>query len=175
MSEFVQGAAEVGSLTRFPPRSLQRILPVPARPRLVRSGWSCPLQPVYCGRVSLVPQAKADSSRGDSLWFRFGYVAIGLPSSLEVTNGPLANLTGGVIFPITLNRLFIEIGFRNTVLTTAGMSAVLFFPAWFIVKARLPPKGPVPWRNARLPWKEGRYTVFVLGVAMIWLNYFTPL
>jgi len=81
---------------------------------------------------------------------------------------------GGVIFPIVLNRLFVMIGFRNAVLTSAGMSAVLFFPSWFTIKSRLPPKRSTPWSHAALPWKEGRYTVFVLGVAMIWFNYFTP-
>jgi hypothetical protein len=82
----------------------------------------------------------------------------------------LSDHSGGVIFPIVLNRLFGMIGFRNAVLTVAGMSAVLFFPSWFTIKSRLPPKRSTPWSHAVLPWKETRYTVFVLGVAMIWLK-----
>ncbi|GHJ87266.1 hypothetical protein NliqN6_3668 [Naganishia liquefaciens] len=81
---------------------------------------------------------------------------------------------GGVLLPIMLSRLFPQIGFRNSVLALAGVATVLFLPSWFTVKARLPPKKGVPWSHVTKPWKEVRYTVFVLGVAMVWMNYFSP-
>ncbi|KAJ9113518.1 hypothetical protein QFC20_001869 [Naganishia adeliensis] len=62
----------------------------------------------------------------------------------------------------------------NPVLILAGVATVLFLPSWFTVKTRLPPKKGVPWSHVGNPWKETRYTVFVLGVAMVWLNYFSP-
>ncbi|KAJ9100554.1 hypothetical protein QFC21_003597 [Naganishia friedmannii] len=78
---------------------------------------------------------------------------------------------GGVLLPIMLSRLFPRIGFRDSVLVLAGLSTVLFLPAWFTVKARLPPKKGIPWSHAINPWRETRYTVFVLGVALVWLNF----
>jgi MCP family monocarboxylic acid transporter-like MFS transporter 10 len=69
-----------------------------------------------------------------------------------------------------LSRLFPQLGFRNSVLVLAGVATVLFLPSWFTVKARLPPKKGVPWSHVTKPWKETRYTVFVLGVALVWMK-----
>lgn len=77
---------------------------------------------------------------------------------------------GGVLLPIMLSRLFPQIGFRNSVLVLAGVATILFLPSWFTVKARLPPKKGVPWSHVTKPWREARYTVFVLGVAMVWMK-----
>lgn len=77
---------------------------------------------------------------------------------------------GGVLFPIILSRLFPRLGFKRTVLIVAGMAAALFLPAWFTIKARLPPKESIPFRHAYKPWREGRYAIFVLGVALIWMK-----
>lgn len=77
---------------------------------------------------------------------------------------------GGVLLPIMLSRLLPRLGFRDSVLILAGVATVLFLPSWFTVKTRLPPKKGVPWSHAVIPWKETRYTVFVLGVALVWLK-----
>lgn len=77
---------------------------------------------------------------------------------------------GGVIFPIVLSSLFPRLGFRKTVLVLAGMAGFLFLPSWFTVRARLPPKQSIPWSHAGRPWKETKYSVYVAGVALIWLK-----
>lgn len=77
---------------------------------------------------------------------------------------------GGVIFPIVLSQLFPRLGFRKTVLVLAGMAGFLYLPSWFTVRARLPPKQSIPWKHAGRPWKEGKYAVYVAGVALIWLK-----
>lgn len=74
------------------------------------------------------------------------------------------------MFPITLSRLFPHLGFRNTVLVVAGMAGVLFLPSWFTVRARLPPKKNIELREAGRCAREGKYVVFVGGVALIWLK-----
>ncbi|KAJ9122392.1 hypothetical protein QFC22_001814 [Naganishia vaughanmartiniae] len=102
-------------------------------------------------------------------WFVL-FVQFGITVGLILCGSGL----GGVLLPIMLSRLFPRIGFRDSVLVLAGVSTVLFLPAWFTVKARLPPKKGIPWSHAINPWKETRYTVFVLGVALVWLNYFSP-
>lgn len=35
--------------------------------------------------------------------------------------------------------------FRDAMLIIAGMNAVLMFPTWFLLKARLPPRTPPPF------------------------------
>ncbi|WVR05290.1 hypothetical protein IAU60_002303 [Kwoniella sp. DSM 27419] len=80
----------------------------------------------------------------------------------------------GVIYPIALKRLFDELSFRNSMLIIAGMNAVLMFPAWFFLKARLPPRSPPPLKSLLGPWKDARYTCLVLGSCFVMMNFFAP-
>ncbi|KAK8869646.1 hypothetical protein IAR55_000214 [Kwoniella newhampshirensis] len=80
----------------------------------------------------------------------------------------------GVIYPIALKRLFDETSYRNTLLIIAAMNAVLMFPAWFYLKARLPPRAPPPLRSLLGPWKDIRYTCLVAGSCLVMLNFFSP-
>ncbi|WWC69344.1 uncharacterized protein I206_103282 [Kwoniella pini CBS 10737] len=80
----------------------------------------------------------------------------------------------GVIYPIGLKRLFDELDFRNAMLIIAGMNAVLMFPAWFFLKARLPPRSPPPLKSLKGPWKEPRYTCLVLGSCLVMMNWLSP-
>jgi MCP family monocarboxylic acid transporter-like MFS transporter 10 len=52
-------------------------------------------------------------------------------------------------------------------LIIAGMNAVLMFPAWFILKARLPPRTPPPLRSLLGPWRETRYACLVIGSSLL--------
>ena len=93
---------------------------------------------------------------------------------------------GGIVYPVALKKLFEQLsmwkwfdstlslmtvsGFRDSILIIAGMNAVLMFPAWFFLKARLPPRRPPPVREMRHPWKEARYTCLVLGSALVMMK-----
>ncbi|ODN83254.1 hypothetical protein L202_01428 [Cryptococcus amylolentus CBS 6039] len=81
---------------------------------------------------------------------------------------------GGIIYPVALKKLFEKLSFRDSILIIAGMNAVLMFPAWFFLKARLPPRQPPPYRDMRRPWKEARYTCLVAGSALVMMNVFSP-
>ncbi|WWC60977.1 uncharacterized protein I303_103554 [Kwoniella dejecticola CBS 10117] len=80
----------------------------------------------------------------------------------------------GVIYPIALKRLFDELHFRNAMLIIAGLNAFLMFPAWFFLKARLPPRSPPPLKSLTGPWKEPRYTCLVLGSCLVMMNWLSP-
>ena len=94
----------------------------------------------------------------------------------------------GVIYPIALNRLTLELSslrfsmtdvhfadlildFRDAVLIIAGINAILMFPSWFTLKARLPPRTSPPFKSLRLPWRESRYACLVIGSSFIMAKY----
>ncbi|ADV19523.1 hypothetical protein I305_03094 [Cryptococcus gattii E566] len=81
---------------------------------------------------------------------------------------------GGIVYPVALKKLFEQLNFRDSILIIACMNAVLMFPAWFFLKARLPPRRPPPVREMKRPWKEARYTCLVLGSALVMMNVFSP-
>lgn len=64
-------------------------------------------------------------------------------------------------------RELIRAAFRNTILILAGMNALLMLPSWFFLKARLPRRQPPPLRALKMPFKETRYLMLVLGSVMI--------
>lgn len=72
---------------------------------------------------------------------------------------------GGVLYPIMLERLFGQIGYRNTMLFVGGLNFVLMAPGVFWMKTRLPPRSPPPWSAMKVPWKDIRYVVHVIGAA----------
>ncbi|WWD16091.1 hypothetical protein CI109_100516 [Kwoniella shandongensis] len=80
----------------------------------------------------------------------------------------------GVIYPIALKKLFDQTSYRNTLLIIAGMNAVLMLPAWFYLKARLPPRAPPPLKSLLGPWKDIKYTCLVIGSCIVMLNFFSP-
>ncbi|WWD01292.1 hypothetical protein V866_008235 [Kwoniella sp. B9012] len=80
----------------------------------------------------------------------------------------------GVIYPIALKRLFDELNFRDAMLIIAGMNAILMFPAWFFLKARLPPRSPPPLKSLKGPWLESKYTCLVLGSCLVMMNWLSP-
>ncbi|WRT67263.1 uncharacterized protein IL334_004230 [Kwoniella shivajii] len=80
----------------------------------------------------------------------------------------------GVIYPIALKRLFDELNFRDAMLIVAGMNAVLMFPAWFFLKARLPPRSPPPLKSLLGPWKQPRYACLVAGSSLVMMNWLSP-
>ncbi|WVQ78583.1 hypothetical protein IAT38_000669 [Cryptococcus sp. DSM 104549] len=81
---------------------------------------------------------------------------------------------GGVVYPVALKKLFEQLSFRDSILIIAGISGALMLPAWFFLKARLPPRHPPPFSALKGPWKEARYTCLVAGSWMVMLNLFTP-
>lgn len=74
----------------------------------------------------------------------------------------------------TCHEINLTVGFRDTVLIIAGMNAVLVAPTWVIVKARLPPRHPMPFSGLFMTLTEARFMCFVLGVCLVWCNFFTP-
>ncbi|KAK4686394.1 hypothetical protein P7C73_g3739, partial [Tremellales sp. Uapishka_1] len=80
---------------------------------------------------------------------------------------------GGVIYPIALKRLLGELSFRNSILVIAGMNAVLLFPSWFYLRARLPPRTPPPWITLLGPWQEADYLFLGIGAFIFTIKWVT--
>jgi MFS family permease len=73
---------------------------------------------------------------------------------------------GGIIYPIMIERLLGQFGYRNTMLTLAGFNFMLMLPSVFFMKARLPPRAPPPLSYLKRPWKEPRYCFLVAASAL---------
>ena len=52
-------------------------------------------------------------------------------------------------------------------LVMAGTNAVLLLPSWFYLKSPYPPSGAFKMRSIWLAWKDVRYTLLMLGLALL--------
>jgi len=92
---------------------------------------------------------------------------------------------GGVIYPIAIKRLIdqlselsklrislqrllsVDLDFRDALLIIAGMNAALMLPSWWLLKARLPPRKPLPLNSLLIPWADQRYACLTIGSTLI--------
>ncbi|BEI86488.1 hypothetical protein CcaverHIS002_0607750 [Cutaneotrichosporon cavernicola] len=81
---------------------------------------------------------------------------------------------GGVLYPIILEQLFRQIGYRNTMLFVGGLNFCLMAPGIWWMKTRLPPRAPPKWSAMKAPWKDIRYVVHVIGAALFGMNVLSP-
>ncbi|TXT04134.1 uncharacterized protein COLE_07831 [Cutaneotrichosporon oleaginosum] len=81
---------------------------------------------------------------------------------------------GGVLYPIILEQLFRQIGYRDTMLFVGALNFFLMFPGIWWMKTRLPPRAPPKWSAMKAPWKDIRYVVHVIGAALFGMNVLAP-
>lgn len=79
-----------------------------------------------------------------------------------------------MLYPIILERLFKQIGYRDTMLFVGALNFVLMVPGIFWMKTRLPPRAPPKWSAMKAPWKDVRYVVHVIGAALFGMNVLAP-
>lgn len=56
--------------------------------------------------------------------------------------------------------------FRDSMLVTAFFTMALMLPACAFLRARLPPRKPLPLSAVRNAWKDTRYACLVIGVGI---------
>jgi uncharacterized membrane protein len=99
------------------------------------------------------------------------------PTSAHSVTWPQLITTGGIIFPLFLNRVLEEVGFASMVRYCALFVGILLAFSCFFVTARLPKK---PW-NAEMNWidltlfKDSAFASYTLGAFLVMLVTISPL
>ncbi|EJU03434.1 MFS general substrate transporter [Dacryopinax primogenitus] len=82
--------------------------------------------------------------------------------------------TGGIVFPILLSNLFVEVGYVWAVRITGFIMLGLLLAANLLASPRLAPKKDHPKPDLRRFFTDPPYITAVLGMVLVWWGLFYP-
>lgn len=74
---------------------------------------------------------------------------------------------GGVVWPILVRRLVVQIGFAWTMRALGFISLAVCAGACVCVRTRLPRKTPVPWSTVLAPMGEAPFALLTVGTCLV--------
>ncbi|TXT11228.1 hypothetical protein VHUM_01979 [Vanrija humicola] len=81
---------------------------------------------------------------------------------------------GGVVWPIVVRRLVVEIGFPWTMRALGFISLGVCVASTACVRTRLPRKEPVPWATVLTPLREAPFVFLTIGACLVMWGMYMP-
>ncbi|KAL1956561.1 hypothetical protein VTO42DRAFT_7032 [Malbranchea cinnamomea] len=91
--------------------------------------------------------------------------------ALALAIGATGSATGGIVFPVVVQRLLPRIGFPWTMRVLGLITAVTFAPGFVFLRPRIPPRKSGPFFEFAA-FKEPHYTLYAIGMYLdFWALY----